>query len=133
MILYTLTNASYKMDIYEDKVIFYPRWWKSATSKQWESALILPYAKVERIELHRKLWPMGHQLVFHTQGRSVVFKFRRLYAFFERLHVYLERQVIRYFNRPEGYPSPVKSVIDIVEERKLRKDVRHTPKNQAAA
>ncbi len=133
MILYTLTNATLKMDIYEDKVVFYPRWWKSATSKQWESAVTVPYSKVERIELHKKMWPMSHQLVFHTPERVINFKFRRLYSFFERLHVYLERQVIRYFNRPEGFPTPIKSVIDIVEERGLKKNVRHTPRNQQAA
>lgn len=133
MILYTLTNASLKMDIYEDKVVFYPRWWKSATSKQWESAVTVPYSKVERIELQKKMWPMNHLLVFHTTDRVITFKFRRLYAFFERLHVYLERQVIRYYNRPEGFPVPIKSVLDIVEERRLKKSVRHTPRNQQAA
>ena len=121
MILYTLTNASFQMDVYEDKVVFSPRWWKSATSKQWETAIVLPYAKVQRVELNKKLWPQGHQLIFRTDEKAITFSFRRLYPFFERLQVYLERQVIRYYNRPQGFPVPMKTVLDIVEERKKTK------------
>ncbi len=120
MILYTLTNRSFTLDVYEDKVVFHPRLLKGLVSRKWSQSLTIPYAQLQRVELHKKFWPVGHQLCFHTAERSVVFRFRGLLPFFERLHVYLERQTIRYYNHPTGLPRPSKSVPDLVAERRAR-------------
>ena len=121
MILYTLHNSSFTLDVYEDKVIFHPTLMKGLISRQWDKSLIIPYAELQRVELHKKLWPSGHQLCFHTSDRSVTFSFRDLLPFFERLQVYLERQAMRYYNHPEGLPRPSKTVADLVEERRARR------------
>lgn len=120
MILYSLKNASFTMDIYEDKVVFHPRLWRSFTGKRWENARIFSYSQVQSVELHKKLWPMNHQLVLHTSEGPVTFQFRNLYPFFERLKLYIERQIIRYYNQPEGRPRPLQTVVDLVEEKKAR-------------
>jgi len=118
MILYTLTNATFTLDIYEDKVVFHPKLWKGIVSKQWDRSLTIPYSQLQRVELNKKLWPAGHQLSFHTAERTIVFSFRSIYPFYERLLIYLERQVIRYYNHPEGFPPSIKTVPDLLEERK---------------
>lgn len=118
MILYTLTNASFTLDVYEDKVVFHPKLWKGLLSKQWDRSITITYSQLQRVELHKKLWPQGHQLCFHTAERSIVFSFRDIYPFYERLLIYLERQVIRYYNHPNGLPPSVKTVPDLLEERK---------------
>lgn len=120
MILYSLKNASFTMDVYEDKVVFHPRLWKSLTGKRWENARILRYSQIQSVELNKKLWPMNHQLILHAADGTMVFQFRNLYPFFERLKLYMERQIIRYYNQPEGRPRPMQTVIDLVEEKKAR-------------
>lgn len=120
MILYSLKNTSFTMDVYEDKVVFHPRLWKSLTTKRWENARILNYSQIQSVDLHKKLWPMKHQLILQTSEGPVVFHFRNLYPFFERLKLYMERQIIRYYNYPEGRPRPMQTVIDLIEEKKAR-------------
>lgn len=117
MILYSLKNVSLQMDVYEDKVIFHPRLWRSLTAKKWDSAKVVPYASVTRVELHKKLWPANHQLVFQTHEGEIVFGFRKLYPFFERLKLYFDRQIISYSNRTHK-ERPLKTVLDLVEEKK---------------
>jgi hypothetical protein len=121
MILYSLSNASFTMDVYEDKVIFHPRLWKSLTAKRWENARVLYYAQIQIVELNKKLWPMHHQLILKTQEEALVFQFRKLYPFFERLKLYMERQIIRYYNSPQGRARPMQTVIDLIEEKKTQR------------
>lgn len=121
MILYSLSNASFTMDVYEDKVIFHPRLWKSLTTKRWENARVLYFAQIQSVELNMKLWPMHHQLILKTQEDNVVFQFRKLYPFFERLKLYMERQIIRYYNSPQGRPRPMQTVVDLIEEKKTQR------------
>jgi hypothetical protein len=130
MILYTLTNASLKMEVFEDKVTFTPRTWKSMTSKHWAQPVTISYHDLQQVTLDRKYWPMGHCLTFVSQEKEIVFKFRKIYPFFERLKIYLERQMIRYYNKPhlEQVTKP-QTVLEIVEERKKKK----TPSSSSPA
>ncbi|MBY0518780.1 MAG: hypothetical protein K2P81_17850 [Bacteriovoracaceae bacterium] len=115
------------MDIYEDKVVLHPRFWKGVISKRWKNSLVLPYSQIQRVEITKKMWPMPHQFTLHTKDESITFNFKKLYAFFERLHVYVERQIILFYNKPNGLPPAVKTVVDIVEERKKKKKQRPEP------
>lgn len=119
MILYSLKSFSLQMDVYEDKVIFYPRLWKTLAGKKWESAKVIHYSTLTHVELQKKLWPANHLLVFHTANETVEFGFRKLYPFFERLKLYFDRQIINYYNRPHK-ERPLKSVIDLVKEKQQK-------------
>jgi len=121
MILYSLSSSSLLMDVYEDRVVFHPKLLKGLFSKEWDRSFTIHYSELQRVDLNKRLWPQGHQLCFYTQHRAVVFTFRDLVPFYERLVTFFARQTIRYYNHPEGLPASIKTVPTLVEEKRRKK------------
>jgi hypothetical protein len=55
-----------------------------------------------------------------TKDQVLHFRFRTPLSFFLRLAPYLERQAEKYRNHPEAFPPAVKTVLDLVEEKRKK-------------
>ncbi len=124
MILYSLKNAVFELEVYEDRLRFKPRWLLQAVAKNWREEKTVHFHSVQRVELRQRLWPVPHELNVHTKDDHYCFRFRQPLVFFQRLAPYLERQAEKYRNHPEAFPTPVKTVLDLVEERRVRERER---------
>lgn len=121
MILYTLKNSALQMEVFEDRVILRPGLlMRVMGGKSWSAPVVVPYSRVDRIELQTRLWPLRHDLAIHTMDQVFHFRFRKPLAFYQRLAPYLERQADKYRNHPEAFPAPVKTVLDLVEEKRKK-------------
>jgi hypothetical protein len=121
MVLYTLKNLLFQMEVFEDRLVFRPAVWiKMGPVQQWREDVVVPYHRVTKIELHEKIWPLRHDLAIHTPEQVHHFRFRDSLSFFQRLAPYLERQAEKYRNHPDAFPPAMKSVFDLVEERRKK-------------
>lgn len=121
MILYTLKNSVFQMEVYEDRLIFRPRMlMRMLGGRTWEGPVTVHYSRVERVELQQRLWPLRHDLAVHTMDQVFHFRFRRPLNFFQRLAPYLERQSGKYKNHPDVFPPATKTVLDLVEEKRKK-------------
>lgn len=121
MILYTLKNSAFELEVLEDRMIFKPTiMLKMFGGRTWASSVVVPYSRIERIELQQKFWPLRHNLAVYTVDQTFHFRFRKPLAFYQRLAPYLERQAQKYRNHPEAFPPAVKTVLDLVEEKRKK-------------
>ena len=121
MILYTLSNAMIQMEVFEDRMILRPGLvMRVMGGKNWALPIVVPYSRVERIELQQRFWPMRHNLSIHTMDQVFNFRFRKPLPFYQRLAPYLERQAEKYRNHPQAFPPAVKTVLDLVEEKRKK-------------
>lgn len=121
MILYSLKNSAFQLEVFEDRLIFRPGLlMRMVGGKTWAAPVVVPYCSVERIELQQKFWPLRHDLAIHTKDQIFHFRFRKPLPFYQRLAPYLERQAEKYRNHPEAFPPAVKTVLDLVEEKRQR-------------
>lgn len=119
MILYTLKNGVFQMDVYEDHLVFRPNViLKYMQNHIWGLDVVVPYHRIQKVELHEKIWPLPHHLDLHTSEQVYRFHFRTPLAFFHRLAPYLERQAEKYRHHPEAFPRPMKTVMDLIEEKR---------------
>ncbi len=116
MILYTLKNSSYTMEVYEERVVLYPRLWRGIISGEGAAPISLSYAQLQHVELTKRLWPAQHQLSFHTSRGVTVFHFRKLFPFFERLKLYFEKQIIR--QAASAQRSRLKTVPELLRDKR---------------
>lgn len=121
MILYSLKNFALQLEVFEDRLIFRPgAMLRVLGGRNWANPVTLPFCRIERIELRQRLWPMRHDLAVHTKDEVYHFRFRGPLPFYQRLAPYLERQVEKYRNHPEAFPPAVKTVLDLVEEKRQK-------------
>lgn len=121
MVLYTLKNATFQLDVFEDRLIFRPNLvMKVMGGKAWSTPVTVPYGRVHKVELQQHLWPLRHDLTIHTTDQIYHFRFHQPLPFYQRLAPYIERQATKYRNHPESFPTPVKTVIDLVEEKRKK-------------
>lgn len=122
MILYSLTNLSLSLDVYEDKVVLRPKLWKSLFSKKWSGARVIHYNDLKNVEIEKRYWPMRHRLQFVTADGKIVFEYRRLEAFFDQLNIFFQRQILKFHHsRLEPDTLRLRSIPELVDERKKKK------------
>ena len=121
MILYTLKNSTFQLEVYEDRLVFRPRMLlKLVGGKTWEIPANVHYSRVDKVELQQRYWPLRHDLAVHTMDQIFHFRFRKPLNFFQRLAPYLERQAQKYKNHPDVCPPATKTVLDLVEEKRKK-------------
>jgi len=122
MILYSLTNSTLRLDVYEDKLVLSPKIWKSVLSKQWATARVIHYKDLKSVEIEKRYWPMRHRLNLKATEGVVAFEYRSLEAFYDQLKIFLERQILKYHHNPlDAKIVQLRSVPELVEEKKRKK------------
>ncbi len=121
MILYTLTNSSLSLDVYEDKIVMTPKAWKSIVSSKWSSSKVIMYKDLDQVKIEKRYWPMRHRLHFATGSENMVFEYRHLESFFDQLKIFLERQILRQHQSLKPTHEKIRSVTEIINERKNKK------------
>jgi hypothetical protein len=122
MILYSLTNLSLSLDVYEDKVVLRPKIWRSMLSKKWSGARVIHYNDLKNVEIEKRYWPMRHRLQFVTAGDKIVFEYRSLEVFFDQLKIFFERQILKFHHsRLEPATLRLRSIPELVDEKKKKK------------
>jgi hypothetical protein len=96
MILYTLKNLSYTLDVYENKITVTPRLWKTLFLRSHALTKTIAYSELQKVSLQEKLWPQSHCLTFYSENQIVHFQFTKLLPFYRQLKLYLERQILHY-------------------------------------
>lgn len=122
MILYSLSNLSVSLDVYEDKVILRPKMWRSMLSKKWSSARVIHYKDLKNVEIEKRYWPMRHRLQFVTAEEKIVFEYRNLEMFFDQLKIFFQRQILKFHHsRLELTTLKLRSIPELVDEKKKKK------------
>ncbi len=121
MVLYSLKNSVFHMDVFEDRLVLRPALWlKYGPVKRWHNDVVVPYHRVLKVELHQRVWPLPHDLTVHTTDQVHHWRFREGLAFYQRLAPYLERQAEKYQGHPEAFPPAMKTVFDLLEEKRKK-------------
>ncbi len=122
MILYSLSNSSLCLDVYEDKVVITPRAWKSMLSKKWSSAKVIFYKDLKNVEIEKRYWPMRHRLNFAVGDDKIAFEYRHLELFFDQLKIFLERQILKFHHSHlEPTSLRLRSIPELIDEKKKKK------------